>query len=172
MSAYGKHTWLTRCTLFILAVLLLAGTSRAQSFSQGTTNISIILANGRAFDQNYTIIGVGGGYFVAKGLELGLEVEAWSGGDPNIYKVTPSVRVVLDISPQVKPYIGAFYRRVYIQDYPNLDSWGGRAGAFFATGTNSYAGVGIVYSKLRDCDQQIYQTCSDSYPEVTVGFTI
>lgn len=173
MLVFRKHPQVNTWYLFITLALLLPCSSQAESFaSSGTTNISVILANGQAFAQDYTIYGVGVGYYVTNGLELGLELEAWMNADPNIYKVTPSLRYVINMSNQVKPYVGAFYRRVYIQGYPNLDSWGGRAGAFFATGEHSYAGVGVVYTQLRDCDQLIYQTCSDTYPELTLGFTI
>jgi len=172
MRACRKQTQVTFWSLFLTVALLLPTTSHAQSFGQGSTNISVLLASGRAFSQNYTVVGVGAGYFVTNGLELGLEVEAWLSGDPNIYKVTPNLRYVFNVGGQIKPYVGAFYRRVYIQGYPDLDSWGGRAGAFIAAGTNSYVGVGVVYSELRDCNTQIYQTCSDTYPEFTLGFTI
>lgn len=165
------HCFIT-CFFLVALVLLLPGTSKAQPFTHGATNFSVIVANGRAFAQDYTIVGVGIGYYVANGLELGLELESWTGGDPNIYKVTPSFRYVLNLGTQINPYVGAFYRRVYIQGYPDLDSWGARAGAFINTGGRSYLGIGVVYSKLRDCNQQLYQTCSDTYPELTVGFTI
>jgi len=172
MPAYRQQPRVIAWYLAIALALLLPGVSHAQQFTGGTTNISVILANGQAFAQDYTIVGVGTGYYVTDGLELGLELEAWMGGNPSIYKVTPSLRYVLNISRTARPYVGVFYRRVYIQGYPDVDSWGGRAGAFFATGTHSYAGIGIVYTQLRDCNQQIYQTCSDSYPEFTLGFTL
>ena len=172
MLAYRKQTRVGAWLLVIALIWLLPGIPHAQSFGYGTTNISVIVANGQAFAQDYTIVGVGAGYYVANGLELGLELEAWMNGDPTIYKVTPSVRYVLTISRTINPYIGAFYRRVFIQGYPDTDSWGGRAGAFIATGAHSYAGVGVVYTQLRNCNQTIYQTCSDTYPELTLGFTI
>lgn len=170
--ADSRHRHLSACYLIIGLALLLPGTSSAQSFTHGATNFSVLVANGRAFAQDYTIVGIGVGYYVANGLELGLELESWTGGDPNIYKVTPSFRYVLRLSRQLNPYIGAFYRRVYINGYPDLDSWGARAGAFIETGEHSYMGIGVVYTQLRDCNQQLYQTCSDSYPELTLGFSI
>lgn len=158
--------------IFIALMCLHPGSSRAETFTRGVTNFSVFVANGQAFAQNYTIVGVGVGYYVANGVELGLEVENWMNGDPHIYKVTPSLRFVLNTGSRINPYLGAFYRRVYTQGYPNQDAWGGRAGAFIATGARSYMGVGVVYTRTRDCNQQVYQTCSDTYPELTLGFSL
>lgn len=159
-------------TLLCVLVLCLAGNAGAQPFSRGTRNLSLFLGNGQAFNQTYTILGIGAGYYVLDGLELGLEYEDWMNADPHIYKVTPSVRLVLDIGNRISPYLGAFYRRVYTQGYPNLDAWGARAGVFVATGRHSYMGAGVVYTRIRDCNQSIYLTCSDTYPELSLGFTI
>ena len=158
------------CLLALL--LLLPVSSRAQTFTQGTTNVAVFVGNGQAFAQNYTIVGLGVGYYVLNGLELGLEVEDWMNGTPHIYKVTPSLRLVFNTGSRINPYLGAFYRRVYTQGYPDLDAWGGRAGAFIATGEHSYMGIGVVYTRMRNCNQSVYQTCNDTYPEFTLGFSL
>lgn len=153
-------------------LILLPATSRAQAFRQGSTDVSVFVGNGQAYAQNYTIVGFGVGYYVRDGLELGLEAEDWMNSNPHIYKVTPSLRLVFNTGTSISPYAGAFYRRVYTQGYPDLDAWGGRAGAFIATGTRSYLGVGVVYTRIRDCNASVYQTCSDTYPEFTMGFAL
>lgn len=183
VSTYTKHilfrlrAGILRCRVIggcgLLALLvLLPASSRAQAFTQGTADISVFVGNGQAYAQNYTIVGLGLGYYVLDGLELGLAVEDWMNGDPHIYKVTPSLRLVFNTGTSINPYVGAFYRRVYTQGYPDLDAWGGRAGAFIATGARSYLGVGVVYTRIRDCNQAVYQTCSDTYPEFSLGFSL
>ncbi len=153
-------------------VALMPWSARAQSFERGATNVSVLVGSGRAFDESYVVLGLGAGYYVADGLELGLELETWLNGDPNIYKVTPALRYVFNTSGRVRPYVGAFYRRVFIEDFDDRDSWGGRAGVYIPTGARSYIGLGVAYSELVDCNEQIYDTCSDTYPELTFAFAL
>lgn len=152
--------------------LLLPGTASAQAFERGATNLSVLVGSGRAFDENYVVLGLGAGYYVANGLELGLEFETWLNGDPNIYKVTPGLRYVFNTGGKLRPYVGGFYRRVFIEDFDDRDSWGGRAGVYIPTGPRSYVGIGAVYTELVDCDEQIYRSCSDTYPELSFSFAL
>ena len=71
----------------VLAFLLLCATLPADAagldpFADGSMRLSVIVGNGYAFDQSYLVVGVGFGYFVATGLELGLDAESWSSGNP------------------------------------------------------------------------------------------
>ena len=142
----------------------------AGAFGQGKTQISVTGGNGYAFDESYLVIGVGVNYYLIDGLNLGLSVESWTGGDPGMYKITPSVQYVFYQIPRFKPYVGAFYRRTDIDGLPDIDSMGARAGVYMAVGNNSYVGLGAVYESYIDCDKSIYRSCSDTYPEVS--FTI
>src|SRR6266850_1746318 len=65
---------------------------------------------------------------------------------------------------------GAFYRRTFITGLDDLDSYGGRAGAYFQLGRNAYVGVAGVYESYTDCTDSRYRSCSDTYPEVTFTF--
>jgi hypothetical protein len=144
----------------------------AAGFSRGNTRLAIVGGSGYAFNENYFVLGVGASYFLLNGLNFGLDVESWSGADPGILKVSPSVQYVFYQIPTVSPYIGAFYRRSYIDGLDDLDSAGGRAGVYIAAGRNTYFGLGMVYESYLDCDQSRYASCSESYPEasVTVSF--
>jgi len=81
----------------IVAILFLtlAGSAwAAEPFARVSRQISIYASNGYAFNE---IIWWWRRrrYFVAKGLELGVDGEAWTGNSPSIYKVSPQVRYVL-----------------------------------------------------------------------------
>ena len=34
------------------------------------------------------------------------------------------------------------------------------------SGQGSYFGAGMVYEKYLSCDEQVYRSCSDTYPEI------
>lgn len=140
------------------------------AFSRGRTHLSVFGGSGSAFNDSYFVLGVGASYYVADGLNIGLSAESWTGGNPDITKLTPSVQYVFYQVPRVSPYIGAFYSRTYIDNLPDLDSVGGRAGVYLAAGHNAYVGVGVVYESYRDCDTSRYIDCSDTYPEISFTF--
>jgi hypothetical protein len=165
-------------TILLTAALATAVSAPAMAvdvagvFSKGRTHLSIVGGNGYAFDENYLVLGVGASYYLINGLNLGLYYEAWTGGDPDITKITPSLHYVFYQVPHVSPYIGAFYRRTSIEGLPDLDSTGGNAGVYIAAGSNAFIGIGAVYESYLDCDKAVYNSCSDTYPEIsfTVAF--
>ena len=67
---------------------------------------------------------------------------------------------------KLRPYVGAFYRRTLIENHDDLNSTGGRAGLYLVSGQGSYFGAGMVYEKYLSCDQAVYSSCSDTYPEI------
>jgi hypothetical protein len=137
-------------------------------FRKGSTGLVITGGTGYAFNETYLVLGLGVSYYVVDGLSLGLAFESWSGADPALYKLTPSVQYVFHQVPVLKPYIGGFYRRTYVGSQPDINSWGGRAGAYLAAGRNAYLGFGAVYESYVDCNRAT--TCSESYPEVSFTF--
>lgn len=144
----------------------------AGSFGQGRTHIFITGGTGYAFDESYFVLGAGVSYYLFDGLGLGLSYESWSGSDPGITKVTPSVQYVFYQTGALKPYVGGFYRRTEIDGLPSLDSVGARVGAYFRAGSNTYIGFGAVYESYQDCTPSVYRKCESTYPELsfTVAF--
>ena len=145
------------------------------AFSKNSTSIGVVVGSGTAFNDNYIILGVGAGYYVARGLELGIDVQHWFSGDPSITKVSPKITYVFTQPKVVKPYVGAFYRRTFYGDYKGIsiedeNSYGYRVGAYFTTDNRVYIGGGIVYEEYTDCNA-LYD-CSTTYPEIifTVSF--
>jgi hypothetical protein len=144
----------------------------AGAFGRGRTHFVVTGGTGYAFDESYFVLGLGVSYYVIDGLNVGLFVESWSGSDPHLYKVTPSAQYVFYQVPVLKPYIGAFYRRTYVDGLPDINSVGGRAGAYLQAGRNAYLGAGVVYESYVDCNTTTYRSCSNTYPELsfTVAF--
>lgn len=159
-----------------VAVAVSAGTGGVSTaFSKNSTSVGVVLGSGSAFNDNYVILGLGVGYYVVRGLELGIDLQHWVSGDPSITKVSPQIRYVFTQPEVVKPYIGAFYRRTYYGSYNGIDlddqdSYGYRAGAYFSTDNRVYIGGGVVYEEYKDCISST--DCSSTYPEIlfTVSF--
>ena len=160
--------------LTVLIVLLLCAVPAAEAagrdpFADGSRRASILIGNGYAFNESYLVIGVGVGYFAANGLELALDFESWTGSEPGITKLSPSVRYVIPTSGALRPYVGVFYRRTMIEKHDDLNSTGGRAGLYLLSGQGSYFGAGMVYEKYLSCDQKVYVSCTETYPEIIVA---
>jgi hypothetical protein len=177
----------TRAVNTLVVIFILLGASRVSlaasagtggvgtAFSKNSTSVGVVLGSGSAFNDNYVILGLGVGYYVVKGLELGIDLQHWFSGEPSITKVSPQIRYVFTQPKVIKPYIGAFYRRTYYGSYRGIDlddqdSYGYRAGAYFSTDNRVYIGGGVVYEEYKDCS--LFTDCSSTYPEIllTVSF--
>lgn len=166
-----KSGWIL-ATLAILVVFPPVAPASAADvagvFGQGRTRFIVTGGTGYAFNETYFVFGVGGSYFVLDGLNAGLNLEWWSGADPGIFKVSPSVEYVFYQIPSLKPYVGAFYRRSYIDGYKDLDSAGGRGGVYISAGRNTYIGVGLAYESYFSCNESTYDSCNSTYPEISI----
>jgi hypothetical protein len=161
----------------ILSVLLsLASPLRADVgvgtnlFSKGRTRVSATVGTGTAFNDTYTILGLGAGYFLTNGLEAGLDGQAWLGSGPSIYKLSPQLTYVVYQLERIKPYVGGFYRRTFYSGYEDQDSAGARFGVYIPMNPNVYLGGGGVYEKYINCNSATYVDCSSWYPEITASF--
>ena len=139
------------------------------AFSQGSTSVGIVAGSGSAFQDDYIILGLGVGYYVVKGLEIGVDAQYWFSGDPYIAKLSPNIRYVFTQLEGIKPYAGAFYRRTYFGDINGIsiddqESLGYRAGAYISTNNGVYIGGGVVHEEYLNCTALI--DCSTTYPEV------
>ena len=167
MKAMTKAT--ARTTL-LLSILLCAAHAGAEPFDRGSQSLSLVVGSGSAFRENYVIVGGGYGYYLLDGLELGIDAQAWLSGTPKIYKVSPQIKYVFNVS-QLRPYLGAFYRRTYTEGLDDLNSIGYRAGLMFMGDRGTYFGVGYVYEDYQNCSTIIYSDCSTSYPEVLLSIS-
>jgi hypothetical protein len=154
----------------LLTVAPPAAAQNAGAFSAGRKEVMITGGSGSAFNDTYLILGVGAAYYVLDGLNVGLSAQAWFGGDPGVYNVTPSIEYVFHQIPKVKPYVGAFYRRTFIDGRSDLNSTGLRAGVYVEAGRNNYLGLGVVHQSFSDCSANIYIKCDSDYVEATFKF--
>jgi hypothetical protein len=153
-----------------LAAPAQAQVSAAGVFGQGRTHGVFTIGSGYAFDQSYLVLGVGANYYIIDGLNAGLFVERWTGASPHLTKVTPSLQYVFYKVQPVKPYVGVFARRTYIENLPDLNSLGARAGAYLQAGRNVYVGLGAVYESYQSCTATTYRKCDSTYGELSVVF--
>ena len=143
---------------------------KREPFTKGTTRVSVTGGWGRSFDEDYLMLGVGAGRFIANGLNLGLDLEAWMFGDPGVFKISPNVNYVLSAPRRrTKPYVGGFWRRTMIENADDLSSIGGRAGAYFKGAGPLMVGGGVVYEDYLDCNDNLYQSCTQVYPEFIIS---
>jgi hypothetical protein len=156
----------------LLAFTPPAAAQVAGAFSAGRSELSITGGSGYAFNDSYLILGVGAAFYVLDGLNIGLSTQGWFGGTPRIYNVTPSVEYVFYQPATVKPYVGAFYRRTFIDGLPDLDSTGLRAGFYVQSGNRNYFGFGLVHQEFSDCNKNTYIKCDSNYLEVSFKFTL
>ena len=163
-----KHLLWCLALLAVLPVAVHAASgSGAFAFNQGNWRLAIHGGGATAFDQSYSVFGIGGGYFVADGLELGLDAEKWFGTSPGIAQVSPQIRYVLNTASPFSPYAGAFYQKTFIQHNADTDTVGGRAGMYYSAGGNAYFGAGVVHASHLHCDRTVYSSCSETYPEIS-----
>jgi hypothetical protein len=144
--------------------------SVAGSFAKGRTHFTATAGTGYAFDESYLVLGAGASYYLIDGLNAGLAFEYWSGSEPKMTKITPSLQYVFYQVQAVKPYVGAFYRRTNIDGLDDLDSVGARAGAYLRVGGNAYLGVGAVHESYLDCESNVYRKCDSTYAEISLTF--
>ncbi len=138
-------------------------------FARGQTRLSATVGYGSVNSKDYGVLGLGAGYFLADGLETGIDGEAWVGSKPHIYTLSPEVRyVVTDM--EYKPYVGGFFKRTFYDTLTNLNSAGARAGLLTPVGSRSYLTFGLVYEKFFNCDSTLYGSCSQTYPEISFSF--
>lgn len=140
---------------------------RPTPFDQGKFYVSIGGGYVSSNIDSYFTLSAGVGYFVLKGLELGLATEFSLGRDPFVGTVSPRLTYYLHQIPVIHPYIGAFYSHWFIGDgFDDLDSIGARAGVVSINGPLLLA-IGAVYETILNCD-----VCDDEwYPEISIGIS-
>jgi len=142
----------------------------AGPFAEGSLRLSIVLGSVSAGNDRGILGGVGVGYYVIDGLEVGLGVDHTFGLDPSITQVTPESRYVLWFVPVLKPYVGAFFRHAFIGDgFNDVESIGARAGAFWVSGGGSYFGGGVVYETV--VSECAGDDCTQVYPELALSLS-
>jgi len=160
------------CSAAILAAALTPTFVSAQaSFTSGQTRVSVSAGNTRAYNDNYFQIGIGAGYYVLDGLELGLDASSWLGGETRIHEVMPSATYVLGNLESFAPYAGAFYRHTFIEGRDGVGAYGARGGVLIQQAANLHLRAGVAVIRYTRCDQTMGgANCTDYFPELSAGF--
>ena len=161
--------------LKLLFIALLALSLQADMFSKGSKSIGVKLGSASIGNEDYTIAGVSGNYFVIDSLSVGIGYEKWFSGNPDISKATLESTYFIKASDKIHPYAGVLYRRIFIsgsdffgRSYDDINSYGGRAGVAFVQ-DRLLLSVGLVYEKY-DTTQRIFDD-SETYVELMIGFS-
>ncbi len=176
---YCRRVFRNAAILMVLCFLLLSAAAAVHAeidgdagpFRKGSIRMTLLIGSGTAYRNDYTIFGLGGAYYAADGIEVGLDGEAWSGADPRIYRVSPGVRYIFYSAQTIKPYVGAFYRHSFVEGLSDRNAVGVRAGGIILTGERSYVGAGVASSVYLNCTDTAYQSCGETYGEILIGFT-
>jgi len=139
-------------------------------FAAGRSRVSLLVGSGSTGDDTYLILGAGIGHYILRGLEVGIDYEAWLFGDPVLHRLSPEVRYVFAFVPRIQPYVGAFYRHTFVSDFDDLDSVGARGGINFAPRGPLTIGAGAVYERQLSCNESVID-CDSVYPELTLAFS-
>jgi hypothetical protein len=183
LALRSVHTsGMNRAGLAITAALLSAATqahadpgdpgSRETPFDRGHFTLMAGGGSQTVGGNHYLGVGVGVGYYVLDGLELGLFALHEFGSGPSLNEVTPSIQYVarplVGRSPLI-PYAGVFYNHWFVgAPLSDSDTAGTRAGAVYLSG-RVIVGLGVVYEHvLSTCTQ----SCDQVYPDVTLGFSL
>ena len=153
-----------------LCWLFLASPAMANDdFNAGSRRFSLVAGSASALNDNYTVIGLGLGYYPIDGLELGIESNLWFGGDYDIYELSPSVTYVFMQLDTFKPYIGVLYRKTFIEAFEDLSAIGGRVGVVIEQGGNVSFRAGVVVVNYQHCDSFRKANCTEVTPELSLG---
>lgn len=138
-------------------------------FGKGTRRATFTAGWGRSFGEDYLLLGLGVGYYIRNGVAFNIGLETWALNDPNVTKLTPELQIVVPRPRGPRPYLAGFVRRAFIEDLDDMSSIGGRVGIYNKVGARSAGGIGAVYEHYLDCDESIYSSCSQVYPEAVFG---
>jgi hypothetical protein len=138
-------------------------------FGKGTRRATFTAGWGRSFGEDYLLLGLGVGYFIRNGVAFNIGLETWALNDPNVTKLTPELQIVVPRPRGPRPYLAGFWRHAWIEDAEDLSSIGGRVGIYNKVGARSAGGIGAVYEHYLDCNESIYSSCSQVYPEAVFG---
>lgn len=152
-------------TLILLVMMWM--TLNAEIFSQGRASLGIKLGSVSVSNENYTVAGFSGNYFVIDDISVGLGYERWFSGSPSIQKISAESSYFIPVDEKVRPYVGLLYRHIYVSNADNINAYGYRAGLAIVN-QNLLVSGGIVQERYESRTAIFDKT--HTYAEVVVSF--
>ncbi len=155
----------------LAALLATPALAEAQNhFGQGQTRVSLSAGASAGSGGSSYQLGVGLGYYLLDGLELGVDTRSWMGGSFRAHEVAPSLTYVFHNLGNFLPYGGLLYRRTFIHNRENLSAYGARAGIYLQQSPNLVLRAGVAAHRYQNCNRATGLDCTDIYPEISAGF--
>lgn len=150
---------------------MMVSLSMADIYLQGNKNFGLTVGTGSLnvglHQKIYTIVGVSANYFVVDDLSVGFGLRAWLGNSPSLQELTLPVTYFIPLNEKYRPYLGAFVRHTFIENFNDYNSYGGRVGMAVKLSENAYMSLGWVEEFY---EKDVFgNSTSNGYPEVTIG---
>lgn len=139
------------------------------AYARNRVRLGAVVGVSTNFDDPYLQLGGGLGFFVLRGLEVGIDVTALLIEDPFIVQFTPGLRYVFADVPFLQPYVGFLYRRSFIEDDDDLSTMGGRVGVSWSSGRGMLLAGGLAYEHAFDCEETKFRGCNGFHPELSIS---
>lgn len=157
--------------ILVLGALATGAAAEADPFAQGRLGVSVVVGTGQTASDSYYTVGAGLNYYLLNGLWLGISGETRQGIHPVTYSASPEIGFVFPVGGPVRPYVGAFASRTWVENFRDFDTYGGRAGVLVRMGQGAHMRIGAVYESLRGCaNTPPSLPCSDTYGEFGLLF--
>ena len=141
---------------------------QADIFEENSISLGAKYSHASFLDNDYDVAGLNINYFVFDGLGIGVEYENWMNEEPRIEKIGLSTTYFIPISEPIRPYIGAVYRRVFIDSTYDGNVYGYRAGFSFSSEQASIS-LGWSEEKLSSCSSP--DKCTSGFAEVLISIS-
>jgi len=141
---------------------------QADIFEKNSVSMGAKYSRASNLGKNYDVAGLNINYFIFDGLGLGVEYENWMNDKPRIEKIGLSTTYFIPISEPVRPYIGAMYKRMFVDSVYDMDTYGYRAGISFSS---DQANIALGWSEERLSSCQDNQSCTNGFAEVIISIS-
>jgi len=152
----------------IFILLMISTLSFGDVFSQGQKHVGFSVGAGSGYGDDYIILGLSANYFAIDNLAVGLEYRGWLGSSPTIHEVSVPVTYYAPLHPKYVPYLGGFYRHIFIESEKDKNIYGFRGGISMRLNQTTYSSIGWVQEYYNDSRGR---STSNAYPEITVGMS-
>jgi hypothetical protein len=145
---------------------------RRTPFDQGRFGLGFGAGSQGTFGRHYYVVSGGAAYYVLNGVEVGLGAAHQFGDDPNISRLTPSLRYVaqplVGVSPLI-PYVGVSGSHYFVFDgETDINTVGTRGGLLYVSGS-LVLGLGVGYERIVS---ECIEDCSWFYPDFTLSVAL